>query len=240
MVTSFSFLTLRGGSTEAEFRAHWRDVHAPLVSHVDYLRGYIQNRAVSGATAGAIDLSPLDGVAEFWWDDRESALRAERDPRYTEHARLDEPRFLDMGRIVTVQATPVRLLQPTRPLPTGATKALLMLHRQASLPPAAFAELCLTAWQTALADTPGSVDDCVLHLADLRVHRPPPVDAIIVCRWRNAAGQQAWGRAPIPAPGSDASDSSRSTLLVADEHAVLAPPPPPLRVASTGAQLAPQ
>jgi uncharacterized protein (TIGR02118 family) len=231
MVTSFSFLTHRPGSTEAEFRAHWRDIHAPLVSHVDYLRGYIQNRAVSGATAGAIDISALDGVAEFWWDDRKSALRAERDPRYTEHARLDEPRFLDMGRLVAVQATPVRVLQPTRPLPTGATKALLMLHRQASLPHAAFAERCLTAWQTALADTPGAVDDCVLHLADLSDHRPPPVDAIVVCRWRNPAGQQAWSRAPIPAPGSDASDCSRSTLLVADEHTVLAPPPLP--VAST-------
>jgi uncharacterized protein (TIGR02118 family) len=237
MVTSFSFLTRRADSTEDEFRAHWRDVHAPLVSRVDYLRGYIQNRAVRGVAARAIELSALDGVAEFWWDDRASALRPRRDPRYTEHARPDEPRFLDMARLVAVQTTPVLLRQPSRPLPAGATKALLMLRRQASLSPAEFAELCLTAWRTALADAPGSVDDCVLHLADLSVHEPPPFDAIIVCRWGGDDRQHAWGRAPLPASGADGSDCSRSTLLVADEHAVLSPPVLPVApIAESAAQ----
>jgi hypothetical protein len=228
MVTSFSLLTRRAGASEAEFRAHWRDVHAPLVGHVDYLRGYIQNRVAPCEAARGIKVSALDGVAEFWWDDREAALRPPRDPRYTEHAQLDEPRFLDMGRLVAVQTTPVRLSQPSRPLPTGATKALLMLHRQPSVSRAAFAEVCATAWRTALAAAPRSVDDCVLHLADTTSQEAPPVDAIVVCRWRNESRQRAWDRAPVPTPGDDGSDSLRSTLFPADEHIVLSPPALPL------------
>jgi uncharacterized protein (TIGR02118 family) len=224
MVTSFSLLTRRAGSSEAEFRAHWRDVHAPLVGHIDYLRGYIQNRVAPGEAPCGIKVSALDGVAEFWWDDREAALRPSRDPRYTEHAQLDEPRFLHMGRLVAVQTTPVRLSQPRAPLPTGAPKALVMLHRQPSISRASFAELCTTAWRTALADAPGSVDDCVLHLADTTHRAAPRVDAIIVCRWHDAGRRHAWDRASPSAHGRDGSDSARSTFFCADEHVVLSPP----------------
>jgi uncharacterized protein (TIGR02118 family) len=224
MVTSFSLLTRRAGSSEAEFRAHWRDVHAPLVGHVDYLRGYIQNRVAPGGAPRGIKFSALDGVAEFWWDDREAAQRPPQDPRYTEYAQLDEPRFLDMGRLVAVQTTPVRLSKPSGPLPTGATKALVMLHRRPSLSRAAFAELCTTAWRTALAAAPGSADDCVLHLADTSDREAPPVDAIIVCRWHDASRRDAWDRASISVQGRDGSDCARSTLFCADEHIVLSPP----------------
>jgi hypothetical protein len=166
----------------------------------------------------------LDGVAEFWWDDREAALRPRQDPRYTEYAQLDEPRFLDMGRLVAVQTTPVRLAQPGGPPPTGATKALVILHREPSLSRAAFAELCTTAWRTALAAAPGSVDDCVLHLADTTDREAPTVDAIIVCRWHDASRRDAWDRASISVAGRDGSDCARSTIFCADEHIVLSPP----------------
>jgi uncharacterized protein (TIGR02118 family) len=223
MVTSFSLLTRRSGSSEAEFRAHWRDVHAPLVGHVDYLRGYIQNRLARREAPRGINVSAFDGVAEFWWDDREAALRPPRDPRYTEHAKLDEPRFLDVGRLVAVQTTPVRLSQLRDPLPTGAAKALVMLHREPSLSRASFAELCISAWRTELAGAPGSVD-CVLHLADMTSRAEPPVDAVIVCRWHDARDRHAWDRASASAQGRAGSDPARSTLFLADEHVVLSPP----------------
>jgi uncharacterized protein (TIGR02118 family) len=224
MVTSFSLLTRRAGTNEAEFRKHWRDVHAPLVRHVDYLRGYVQNHAAPGAAFLGTKSSALDGIAEFWWDNRAAALRTSQDPRYTEHAQPDEPRFLDMSRLVGVQTTPWRLSEPSPPLPTGAAKAIFILLRQPQLSPAVFAELCATAWRTTLASTPGSVDDCVLHLADPSPDGAPPADAIIVCRWRNAGRRHAWSRGPVPHPGDDGRDRERSALFLADEHIVLAPP----------------
>lgn len=223
MVTSFSLLTRRSGLSEAEFRAHWRDVHAPLVGHVDYLRGYIQNRVSPGEAPRGINVSALDGVAEFWWEDRAAALLPPRDPRYTEHAKLDERRFLDLRRLVAVQTTPIRLSQLRNPLPPGASKALVMLRRDPSLSRASFAELCTAARRSELTGAPGSVD-CVLHLADAADHAPPPVDAIIVCRWHDAGCRHAWKHVSPWSEGRDGSDPARSTFFLSDEHVVLSPP----------------
>jgi heme-degrading monooxygenase HmoA len=222
VVTSFSLLVRRAGLTREEFRTHWRDVHAPLVRHVDYLRGYVQHSVAPAATGLDLPASALDGVAEFWWDDRSAALRAAGDPRYTNYAQPDEPRFLDMTRLVSVQTTPVRLTSAERPPSPGGPAALLLIVRRPALSRDAFAESCEQRWRRALHAMPGARQDCVLHLAHPSPgDETPAVDAIVVCRWQDVAARGAWQNALVV---DDGRDGGRSSAFAADAHIVIAPP----------------
>jgi uncharacterized protein (TIGR02118 family) len=222
VVTSFSLLVRRAGLTPEEFRTHWRDVHAPLVRHVDHLRGYVQHRAAPAATGLDLPASALDGVAEFWWDDRPAALRAAGDLRYTNYAQPDEPRFLDMTRLVSVQTRPVRLRGAGRPPSPGGAAALLLIVRRPALSRDAFAESCEQGWRRALDAIPGPREDCVLHLADPGPgDEPPAVDAIVVCPWRDVAARRAWQNAIVV---DDGRDGGRSSAFAADAYIVIPPP----------------
>jgi hypothetical protein len=224
VVTSFSLLARRPGLTHEEFRTHWRDIHAPLVRRVYYLRGYVQHRAAPGAAILDLPVSGLDGIAEFWWDDRAAAMRPSGDPRYTDYAQLDERRFLDMTRLVAVQTTPVRLWGAERPPPAGGTTALLLLVRRRGLSPEIFAATAEQGWRRAFDAMPGLMRECVLHLADPGAgDEAPPVDAIVTCRWRDVVAQRAWASSTVL---DDGRDHERSTAFAADDHIVIAPPPP--------------
>ena len=108
----------------------------------------------------------LTGSPSSGRDDRAAALRAAGDPRYTNYAQPDEPRFLDMTRLVSVQTRPVRLTGAGRPPRPGGASALLLIVRQPALSRDAFAESCEQRWRRALDAMPGAREDCVLHLAD--------------------------------------------------------------------------
>jgi EthD domain-containing protein len=211
MVTSFSLLTRRAGLSPEEFRAHWRDVHAPLVGHVDYLRGYVQHRfpPPEERVDPAEGAGRLDGLAEFWWDDRAAALRPVADPRYTDHAQPDEPRFLDMARLHAVQTVPLRLGGSSANVP--AARIVRLLVRRPGLSDDDFRDRLATAWSAAAAGR-----DCVLHVSEHTDGAMASlVDAIVTCAWRDEPGS--------PRP-DDGSDPARSITLLDDAHVVIAPP----------------
>jgi uncharacterized protein (TIGR02118 family) len=208
VVTSFAVLTRRAGLSHHEFRAHWRDVHAPLVRHVDYLRGYVQHRFVE-PDAQARSADRLDGLAEFWWDDRPAALRPTTDPRYTEYAQPDEPRFLDTGRLQSVQTVPLRLGGSS--INTTAARSVQLLFRRPDLANAEFHDRLATAWTVAAGGR-----GCMLHLAEIADDGTAPVvDAIVLCAWRDESAR-AWP--------DDGSDPARSLAFHDDAHVVLTPP----------------
>jgi hypothetical protein len=222
MVTSFALLVRRPGLTEQEFRSHWRDVHAPLVGHIDYLRGYAQHRADRDVLDAAARPSSFDGIAEFWWDDRSSAVRPHTDPLYTGYAQQDEPRFLDVTRLISLQSVPVFLLESAPPRGEREAASLLLLARPIATNARDFAVGCERAWRRAVADAPGAVDECILHLVDHSgVGDPSPVDAIVMCRWGDALARSAWHRSVLV---DDGRDESRSRLFTSDEHVVLSRP----------------
>jgi heme-degrading monooxygenase HmoA len=224
VVTSFALLARRVGSTEAEFRSHWRDVHAPLVGRVDYLRGYVQHRTARVGPGPHVQLSSLDGIAEFWWDDRAAALRPHSDPRYTAFAQPDEPRFLDMTRLISVQTVPVCISESARAVHGSGASALMLLVRPTTTGADEFAAVCQRAWRRAVDTARGTLDRCVLHLVEHDgADDPPPVDAIVACRWRDAAAQRAWQESSVV---NDGRDQGRSRVFMTDEHVVLAPPGP--------------
>jgi uncharacterized protein (TIGR02118 family) len=103
-------LTRRPDLSRAEFQAHWRDVHAPLVRRHAAALGivrYVQNHSEPENPAFALARlrgsagSDFDGVAELWWHSRDSYAAAGQTPagRAAGQALLeDEARFIDLAR----------------------------------------------------------------------------------------------------------------------------------------------
>ena len=78
MIKSISLLTRKAGMTHEEFTKHWVEVHAPLAHAVPGLRRYVQSHIVEERKRPdipSIDVH-VDGIAELWYDDRESMAAA--------------------------------------------------------------------------------------------------------------------------------------------------------------------
>ncbi len=78
MIKSLSLLTRKPGMTHEQFVKHWLEVHGPLARKVPGLRRYEQSHILEERTRPDIPSTDveIDGVAELWYDDRESMLRA--------------------------------------------------------------------------------------------------------------------------------------------------------------------
>jgi uncharacterized protein (TIGR02118 family) len=77
-------LTRRDGMDEASFVAHWKDVHAPLVSRIPGVLGYTIG-PVTGPSGA--DRPDFDGVGEVWYADRGAYLAAAASPEMADALR---------------------------------------------------------------------------------------------------------------------------------------------------------
>ena len=82
MVKSLSLLTRKSGLTHAQFMKHWIEIHGPLALAVPGLRRYVQSHirdVRERPDIPTLDVA-IDGVAELWYDDRDSMARALASP----------------------------------------------------------------------------------------------------------------------------------------------------------------
>jgi len=97
MIKSISLLVRKPGMTHEQFMKHWVEIHAPKMPG---LRRYVQSHIVEDRKRP--DVPPLDveidGIAELWYDDRESLARALASP---EGKALYADGALFIGRIRT-------------------------------------------------------------------------------------------------------------------------------------------
>ena len=100
MIKSISLLVRKPGMTHEQFMKHWVEIHAPLALKMPGLRRYVQSHIVEDRKRP--DVPPLDveidGIAELWYDDRESLARALASP---EGKALYADGALFIGRIRT-------------------------------------------------------------------------------------------------------------------------------------------
>ncbi|MBI3825932.1 MAG: EthD family reductase [Candidatus Rokubacteria bacterium] len=98
MVKSVSLLTRRPGTTHEEFMRHWVEVHAPLAHAVPGIRRYVQSHILEERARPDIPTTDIaiDGIAELWYDDRETMARALATP---EARALHADGALFIGRI---------------------------------------------------------------------------------------------------------------------------------------------
>jgi uncharacterized protein (TIGR02118 family) len=82
MIKSLSLLTRKAGLTHEQFVKHWLEIHGPLARKVPGLRRYVQTHIVEERTRPDIPSSnvEIDGIAELWYDDRESMARSVASP----------------------------------------------------------------------------------------------------------------------------------------------------------------
>jgi uncharacterized protein (TIGR02118 family) len=98
VIKSISMLVRRDGLTHAQFIKHWVEIHAPLAHAVPGVRRYVQSHIVEERTRPDIPSLPgeVDGIAELWFDNRESMGRAMSTP---EAKALHADGALFIGRI---------------------------------------------------------------------------------------------------------------------------------------------
>ena len=112
MIKSISLLTRKDGWTHEQFVRHWLDVHAPLAHAVPGLRRYVQSHIVQERQRPdipSIDVD-IDGIAELWYDDRESMAAA----MATAAARaLHADGAVFIGRIKTYTVEETQIIPPS-------------------------------------------------------------------------------------------------------------------------------
>jgi uncharacterized protein (TIGR02118 family) len=98
MIKSISLLTRRLELTHEQFVRHWIEIHAPLAHAVPGMRRYVQNHIEGARTRPDIPetLVDVDGIAETWFDDRDTMARANAS---SEAKRLHDDGALFIGRI---------------------------------------------------------------------------------------------------------------------------------------------
>jgi uncharacterized protein (TIGR02118 family) len=98
MIKSLSLLTRKEGMTHDEFVTHWTKVHAPMAHAVPGLRRYVLTHILGERTRPDIPSieGEVDGIAELWYDDRESMQKANASP---EAKRLHADGATFIGRI---------------------------------------------------------------------------------------------------------------------------------------------
>lgn len=100
MIKNISLLTRKDGLTYEQFTRHWVEVHAPLAHAVPGVRRYVQSHIIAERKRPDIPTTEVavDGIAELWYDDRETMARAMASP---EAKALHADGALFIGRIKT-------------------------------------------------------------------------------------------------------------------------------------------
>jgi uncharacterized protein (TIGR02118 family) len=112
VIKSISLLTRRDGWTHEQFVRHWVDIHAPLAHAVPGLRRYVQSHIVAERTRPDIPSTDveIDGIAELWYDDRESMAAALATPAARA---LHADGALFIGRIKTYTVEEKQIIPPS-------------------------------------------------------------------------------------------------------------------------------
>jgi uncharacterized protein (TIGR02118 family) len=114
-----------------DFRAHWREVHGPIVAAIPGLRRYVQSHPLMGGYRKG----PLvfDGIAEVWVDDKD-ALRAMSETPEFATAKADEPNFIDPAELIELVVD--EHVIKDGPVPDDAIKSIEFVTFAAGMSPA--------------------------------------------------------------------------------------------------------
>ena len=111
MIKMMSLLTRKSHLTHAQFVDHWLNIHGPLALAVPGVRRYVQSHIVGTQSRPDIPDTDveIDGFAELWYDDMESAKRAGATP---EMKTLTDDGALFIGRIKSYAIDEKQIIPP--------------------------------------------------------------------------------------------------------------------------------
>lgn len=103
------YLTKRlPGMSVEEFKEHWLNTHAPLIPETPGLVAYTQSHTV--AEAYEQENPCYDGIAELWWPNVDTFLKAWNSKQHRDQQISDLEKFVDMENTIGILVTPRRLL----------------------------------------------------------------------------------------------------------------------------------
>lgn len=85
-------ITKKPGLTDKQFFDYWKNVHGPIGARIPGLRKLVQSRRI--LIAGDNHQPTYDGMAELWFDDEETLLKARQSPEWKASTE-DEVNFVD-------------------------------------------------------------------------------------------------------------------------------------------------
>ncbi|HEY3657592.1 MAG TPA: EthD domain-containing protein [Steroidobacteraceae bacterium] len=90
--------------SEQEFHDHWRHPHGTISRQMLTLRAYVQSHRTRSQLLPQ-EQEIFDGITEVWFDNLSDALGVKENPAYLRYNGPDEPRFVDMERLIFVFVT---------------------------------------------------------------------------------------------------------------------------------------
>ena len=101
------------GLSHAQFDSYWREQHAAVIKSVPeftrHVRRYVQNHRAAEDTP-FLGVGAYDGFAELWFEDMAALNAAFAEPRYLEVIRIDELKFVDMERTVSMVTAELQVI----------------------------------------------------------------------------------------------------------------------------------
>lgn len=99
----------RPGTSLADFRRHWIEIHGVVASKIPGVRRYVQSHVVDEAYSYA---EPRwDGVAQLWWDSAAAFTAALESPEFLEDMR-DGAEFIDTESLQLFLAEEYHVIRP--------------------------------------------------------------------------------------------------------------------------------
>ena len=89
-------ITKKPGMTDQAFFDYWEKLHGPIGARIPGLRRLVQSRRIT--IPGDQHQPAFDGMAELWFDDVVSLLRARESPEW-QASTADEVNFIDHSRV---------------------------------------------------------------------------------------------------------------------------------------------
>ena len=89
-------ITKKPGMPDGDFFRYWKEVHGPLGARIPGLLRLVQSHRISVSEDRR--QPDFDGIAELWFDDIQSLLKARQSPEWRE-ATDDEANFVDNKRV---------------------------------------------------------------------------------------------------------------------------------------------
>jgi len=111
VIKMLGLLTRKPHLTHEQFVDHWLNIHGPLALAVPGVRRYVQSHIVGTRTRPDIPETQVevDGIAELWYDDMETAQRAGASP---EMKRLTDDGALFIGQIKSYVIDEKQIIPP--------------------------------------------------------------------------------------------------------------------------------
>jgi hypothetical protein len=129
MVKLIALLVKKEGLTDVEFHRHWRYNHGPLAAMITSMEAYCQCHLVPRPAPDLAIPAEYGGTAEVWWEDMDAAARLATDPEYTENAEPDEPRFIDMDKMVFMTVAEQEVIGSRAAKADGGIKVIHLITR---------------------------------------------------------------------------------------------------------------